>query len=41
MMTEFGDCFPSNNVTVTKECNRVMNKADKRYDSFVDWTHAA
>lgn len=40
MMTEFGDCFPGDNVTVTEECNRVMNKADTRYDSFVDWTHA-
>lgn len=39
MMTEFGGC-PENNLTIIGECNVVMNKADKRLDSWTDYTHA-
>jgi hypothetical protein len=39
MLTEFGGC-PENNASIIAECNVVMNKADKRLDSWTDYTHA-
>ena len=39
MLTEFGGC-PTDNATLLNECNVVMNKADKRMDSYVDYSLA-
>lgn len=40
MLTEFGDCFPVNSTKANEECNFVMDLADKRMDSYIDWTDA-